>query len=143
MKIVIAFTFILLTARCYCQQITYKDLIGVWNGHWEIQDSTSRLPPGSMEFIDSVHATLFLWDSVLLKFNYKLIHSHGGVTSGEITYFNMSGLNDQNEYVKPLAFISKYGNDTLKIQWFINTPRITKNDTSKFGNTVIFVREKH
>jgi hypothetical protein len=138
MKIVIAFTFILLTAKCYSQQITYKDLIGVWHGHWEIDDSTKPYAPGSLEVTDSVNAGWRLWTNQLTNFTYILNKSR---TYDKIMFI-MTGVNYQNDTITTIAYLTKYGNDTLKIQWLVNTATLSKKDTSQFKNAVILVRVK-
>ncbi|HLY71362.1 MAG TPA: hypothetical protein VKR53_16625 [Puia sp.] len=138
MKIVIAFALLLLSARCYSQQMTYKDLIGVWRGHWEIDDSTKPYAPGSLEVTDSVNAGWRLWTNQLTNFTYTLKKSR----TSDKTMFVMTGVNYQNDTITTLAYLTKCGNDTLKIQWLVNTATLSKKDTSQFKNTVILVRGK-
>ncbi|HXB42875.1 MAG TPA: hypothetical protein VNV85_02415 [Puia sp.] len=137
----------LLPRILYSQKIQYKDLIGTWNGYWEVKDSTNPSTPGSLEFTDSAQATWRLWNNELSKFTYKLIFSKRGfpgITSPNITLLSMSGLNYQNQYVNTFAVLTKYGNDTLRIQWLSNPDKpVAEGDTAKFHNTVILVRGKH
>jgi len=108
----------------------------VWRAHWDVKDSTQNPPRGYLEIIDSCHATWRLGYG-LSKFSYRLIYSHGGVTSSEITYFSINRFNNQN--LTTSAVLTRYSNDALKIEWLI----YPKNDTSEFYNTVILVKEKH
>jgi hypothetical protein len=105
----------LLPRISYSQKIEWKDLVGVWRAHWELKDSTQDLPRDYLEIIDSSHATWGLWNNELSKFTYRLIYSHGAITSSEITYFSMSGFNKQNQNLNTSAILTRYGNDALKL----------------------------
>jgi hypothetical protein len=124
------------------QKIQYKDFIGIWRCYQEETDPTQTSQSHSLEVSDSVTLAWHIGNNELLKYTYSLVYATGGISSTPLTFLS-ERVNYENAHINAFALLTKYGNDTLKVQWLINHQKPSINaDTSKFINTIILVRQK-
>jgi hypothetical protein len=135
MKVAIALILLSLTAKAYGQQITSKDLVGIWDLQTTSQDNRANF---SMRFIDSVNMCFQNRNTGELdRFSYSIDHRY---LPNKI-HFKKKVLNVIIERYHLLKLIN--GN-TLKLQrvFAYNEPLKWQDDSTLAVKTQTFIKRK-